>query len=64
MSRDDDRLDARARAVMIQLLGTVAERIEAATALPVALPFWGGFRRIRAVTGGKKANEFAVSGLF
>jgi hypothetical protein len=34
------------------------------TALPVALPFWGGFRRILAVTGGRNANEFAVSGLF
>ena len=33
-------------------------------ALPVALPFWGGFRRILAVTGGRNANEFAVSGLF
>src|ERR1700686_1054657 len=34
------------------------------TALPVALPFWGGFRRILAVTGGRNTNEFAVSGLF
>src|SRR6266849_7611215 len=34
------------------------------TALPVALPFWGGFRRILAITGGRNANEFAVSGVF
>ena len=34
------------------------------TPLPVALPFWGGFRRILAVTGGRNANEFAVSSLF
>jgi hypothetical protein len=44
-------------------LGTAAERIDDASknAPAVALLFWGGFRRIRTLTGGKKANKITVS---
>jgi hypothetical protein len=33
-------------------------------ALTIALTIDGGFGRIRAVPGGRKSNEFAISGLF